>query len=60
MPDFNAFQASVEQFMGPYELPAVIFGGIIVAVWLVLAYRALQVHNQSEVAQLDRMLKHHR
>ncbi len=58
MPDFSAFGTSVEQYVGPYQIPAMIIGGILLAVWLVLEYRALQVHNQSEVAQLDRMRKH--
>lgn len=56
--DINAFGLSVEQYLGPYQTPAMILGGIIIAVYLVLMYRALQVHNESEAAQLDRMLKH--
>ncbi len=58
MPDINALGNSFQQFIGPYQIPALAIGGIVLAVWLVLAYRALQVHNKSEAAQLDRMMKH--
>lgn len=55
--DINGFQTSVERYVLPFQVPAMILGGILVAVWLVLMYRALQVHNMSEVAQLDRLMK---
>lgn len=56
--DFSSMQTSIESLVGPYQIPLMVIVGFAVAVWVVLTYRALQVHNLSEAAQLDRMLKH--
>ncbi len=48
----------LQNMLAQYELPVMIFGGLGVAIWLILAFRALQVHNRSDVAQLDRAIRH--
>lgn len=57
MPDLNGMSNSLEQFIGPYQIPVLVVGGIVFAVWIVLTYRALQAYNASDAAQLDQMMK---
>lgn len=58
MPDVNAIGSSVGQFVGPYQIPVMVIGGIVFAIWVVLTYRALQAYNASDAAQLDQIMKH--
>lgn len=56
--DTGSLQASIEGYVGPYLVPLAVIAGIAIAVWFVLAYRALLVHNETEAAQLDRLVKY--
>ncbi|HEX6507614.1 MAG TPA: hypothetical protein VF221_08290 [Chloroflexota bacterium] len=47
----------VQSMAGPYLIPIMVVVGIAVAVWVVLVVRALQVHNDSLAAKLDRYVK---
>jgi hypothetical protein len=58
MPDVNAIGNNVQQFIGPYQTPAMVIGGIVFVVWVFLTYRALQAYNASDAAQLDQIMKH--
>ena len=56
--DIGSLQTSIEGYVGPYLIPLTVIVGIVIAVWVVLAYRALLAHNQTEAAQLDRQIKY--
>lgn len=58
MPDFNTLGNTIEGFVGPYQIPLMVMGGIALAVWVVLILRALQSYNQSDKAKLDQAIKH--
>ena len=58
MPDVNAIGNSIGQFIGPFAIPAMVGGALIIAVWVVFAYRAVQAYNASDAAQLDQIMKH--
>jgi nitrogen fixation protein FixH len=58
MPDLTAIENTVQQFIGPYLLPVMVGVGLVVAVWVVFAFRALQTYNASDAARLDQIMKH--
>jgi uncharacterized membrane protein len=50
---FGDLQIMLQQYM----TPILVFGGIGFALWMILVFRALQAHNESEVGQIDRYVK---
>jgi hypothetical protein len=55
--NISGFGSSVEQYLQSYGTPIMILAGMVVAVWLVFMYRALQAHSASEAAQFDRAMR---
>lgn len=58
MPDFNKLGNDIEAFVGPYQIPLMVIGGIALAVWVVLILRALQAYKESDRAKLDQFINH--